>query len=707
MPDGTDYTWKETPDTSTAGDKPATIIVTYPDGSKEEVPITVHVKDDTPTTPSDADKYDPKGQDITVDKGETPKAEDGISNKGDLPDGTDYTWKETPDTSTAGDKPATIIVTYPDGTKEEVPITVHVKDDTPTTPSDADKYDPKGQDITVDKGETPKAEDGISNKGDLPDGTDYTWKETPDTSTAGDKDATVIVTYPDGSKEEVPITVHVKDDTPTTPSDADKYDPKGQDITVDKGETPKAEDGISNKGDLPDGTDYTWKETPDTSTPGDKDATVIVTYPDGSKDEVPVTIHVKDDTPTTPSDADKYDPKGQDITVDKGETPKAEDGISNKGDLPDGTDYTWKETPDTSTPGDKDATVIVTYPDGSKDEVPVTIHVKDNTPTKTTDADKYDPKGQDVTVDKGETPKAEDGISNKGDLPDGTDYTWKETPDTSAPGDKDATVIVTYPDGSKDEVPVTIHVKDNTPTKTTDADKYDPKGQDVTVDKGETPKAEDGISNKGDLPDGTDYTWKETPDTSTPGDKDATIIVTYPDGSKDEVPVTIHVKDDTKNNGGETTKNPEPKGQDVDTKPGKLPNPGDAISNKGDMPDGTDYTWVKKPDVSKPGKSTGVVEVTYPDGTKRRVTVTVNVLAEPENNNSGKGKGNGNGSGNMGAGYSNSNGSGNATAGVNADRDTLPQTGEGDKSAMSVAGILMAGAAFILGLAGDRKRKRR
>ncbi|WP_369947577.1 Rib/alpha-like domain-containing protein, partial [Lactobacillus taiwanensis] len=30
-----------------------------------------------------------------------------MKNKSDLPDGTKYTWKDTPDVTTAGDKPAT------------------------------------------------------------------------------------------------------------------------------------------------------------------------------------------------------------------------------------------------------------------------------------------------------------------------------------------------------------------------------------------------------------------------------------------------------------------------------------------------------------------------------------------------------------------------------------------------------------------------
>ncbi|QIA88149.1 Rib/alpha-like domain-containing protein [Lactobacillus johnsonii] len=606
LPDGTKYTWKDTPDVTTAGDKPATVVVTYPDGSKDEVPVTVHVT--TPTTPTDADKYTPEGQDVNTKTGVVPNPAEGIKNKGDLPDGTKYTWKDTPDVTTAGDKPATVVVTYPDGSKDEVPVTVHVT--TPTTPTDADKYTPEGQDVNTKTGVVPNPAEGIKNKGDLPDGTKYTWKDTPDVTTAGDKPATVVVTYPDGSKDEVPVTVHVT--TPTTPTDADKYTPEGQDVNTKTGVVPNPAEGIKNKGDLPDGTKYTWKDTPDVTTAGDKPATVVVTYPDGSKDEVPVTVHVTN--PATPTDADKYTPKGQDVDTKTGVVPNPAEGIKNKGDLPDGTKYTWKDTPDVTTAGDKPATIVVIYPDGSKDEVPVTIHVTN----PTTDADKYTPEGQDVNTKTGVVPDPAEGIKNKGDLPDGTKYTWKDTPDVTTAGDKPATVVVTYPDGSKDEVPVTIHVTN--PATPTDADKYTPEGQDVNTKTGVVPNPAEGIKNKGDLPDGTKYTWKDTPDVTTAGESTGVIVVTYPDGSKDEVPVTIHVTNPaTPTDADKYT----PEGQDVNTKTGVVPNPAEGIKNKSDLPDGTKYTWEKTPDVTKPGESTGVIVVTYPDGSKDEVTVKV------------------------------------------------------------------------------------
>ena len=401
----------------------------------------------------------------------------------------------------------------------------------------------------------------------------------------------------------------------------------------------------------------------------------------------------------------QYTPEGQDVNTKTGVVPNPAEGIKNKSDLPDGTKYTWKDTPDVTTAGDKPATVVVTYPDGSKDEVPVTIHVTN----PATDADKYTPEGQDVNTKTGVVPNPAEGIKNKSDLPDGTKYTWKDTPDVTTAGDKPATVVVSYPDGSKDEVPVTIHVTN----PATDADKYAPEGQDVNTKTGELPNPADGIKNKADLPDGTKYIWTNpdqvAQDVKTPGSHTETITVTYPDGSKDTVTVTVNV--------------PAPEGQNITTDQGKLPNPADAIKNKDQMPDGTTYTWKQKPDVSTLGDHIGVVEVHFPDGTTYEVTVDVHVDAVNPDNGGNMNSGNGsidhqNGTeinnGNMtnannGSVIENITGQTQNSATNSTSQQpakTLPQTGNDSSKFSALAGLSLAAFASLFGFAGhDKKRK--
>ncbi|NQP34090.1 LPXTG cell wall anchor domain-containing protein [Streptococcus suis] len=571
LPDGVTYdptTGEITGTPTTPGTSTVTVTVRDKDGNPVKDssgnPVEETFTFTVTETPTDADKNTPEGKDQTVGVGETPKAEDSISNLPELPEGTEVEFKDPIDTTTPGEKDGTVVVTYPDGSTDEVQVKVIVKEN----PTDADKNTPEGKDQTVGVGETPKAEDSISNLPELPEGTEVEFKDPIDTTTPGEKDGTVVVTYPDGSTDEVQVKVIVKEN----PTDADKNTPEGKDQTVGVGETPKAEDSISNLPELPEGTEVEFKDPIDTTTPGEKDGTVVVTYPDGSKDEVPVkvTVYVQKNGPGTATPelptlkiSELFTPESKDQEVTVGNTPNAEDSITNFPDLPAGTTVDFKDPIDTTTPGEKDATIIVTYPDGSTDEVPVkvTVYIQKNGPGTATPelptlkiSELFTPESKDQTVNVGDTPNAEDSITNFPDLPAGTTVDFKDPIDTTTPGEKDATVIVTYPDGSTDEVPVkvTVYIQKNGPGTATPelptlkiSELFTPESKDQTVNVGDTPNAEDSITNFPDLPAGTTVDFKDPIDTTTPGEKDATVIVTYPDGSTDEVPVKVMVKDPT------------------------------------------------------------------------------------------------------------------------------------------------------------------
>ena len=419
-----------------------------------------------------------------------------------------------------------------------------------------------------------------------------------------------------------------------------------------------------------------YTPTPDTVsaetvTPETKDVSVIISYS-------------RNDIPETPTDADKYTPEGQDVHTTPGVVPPAEKGIKNKDDMPDGTKYTWEKTPDVTKPGKTTGTIIVTYPDGSQDKVDVHV-VVDKTPS---DADKYTPEGQDVHTTPGVVPPAEKGIKNKDDMPKGTKYTWEKTPDVTKPGKTTGTVIVTYPDGSKDKVDVPVII-DN-PTTPTDADKYTPEGQDVHTTPGVVPPAEKGIKNKDDMPDGTKYTWEKTPDVTKPGKTTGTVIVTYPDGSKDKVNVTVII--------GTNHVTPEP--QPIHTTPGVVPNPSEGIKNKNDMPEGTKYTWKEVPNVSTIGEHTGVVTVTYPDGSSVDVTVKVYVDATGTSDNNG---------GKTTETNSETNTAKAATVNENhhAEKNTLPQTGAKSENTAGILGLAIAAVGSLFGLGVDRKKRQK
>ncbi|WP_000273831.1 Rib/alpha-like domain-containing protein, partial [Streptococcus mitis] len=219
-------------------------------------------------------------------------------------------------------------------------------------------------------------------------------------SVAKDNAGNLVVTYTDDSTDTKPLSEFVT----KKPTDADKNTPTAKPQTVKVGDKPKAEDSIGNVKDLPKGTKVAFKDPVDTATPGEKDATVVVTYPDGSKEEVPVKVTVKD--PSSPEDPTTKDTDGDGLTdkeeAEKGTDPtKADtdgDGVTDKEEVEKGTDPKDPNSKPESKP--EDPTTKDTDGDGLTDKEEA---------EKGTDPTKADTDGDGVTdkeeVEKGTDPK--------------------------------------------------------------------------------------------------------------------------------------------------------------------------------------------------------------------------------------------------------------------------------------------------------------
>ncbi|MGT2735519.1 Rib/alpha-like domain-containing protein, partial [Streptococcus oralis] len=348
-----------------------------------------------------------------------------------------------------------------------------------------------------------------------------TWK--PGTQTIRARlvyDGTNWDSYPAGSLfEDVTLTINVR------PGNVG-YTATGRDLTTKVGVVPQASTGISNASSLPTGTTYEWLTQPDVSKIGKGVYGIRVTYADKTFTDVYITLTVK-------GEAENFSPEGRDLTTTVGTLPDPANGISNLNSLPADADITWLRKPDVSNPGVVYGVIRVTYSDTSYDDLRVKVNVVDNRK----DNEKYAPTGKNLTTNLNVTPEAKSGIANPQDMPTGTTYTWAKTPDVATPGQKDGTIRVTYPDKSFDDVPVKVNVIDNRK----DNEKYAPTGKNLTTNLNVTPEAKSGIANPQDMPAGTTYTWAKTPDVATPGQKDGTIRVTYPDKSFDDVPVKVNV----------------------------------------------------------------------------------------------------------------------------------------------------------------------
>ena len=276
---------------------------------------------------------------------------------------------------------------------------------------------------------------------------------------------------------------------------------------------------------------------------------VVVTYKDGSKDKKPLSEFVT----KKPTDADKNEPTAKTQTVNKGTTPKAEDSIGNVKDLPKGTTVAFKAPVDTTTPGEKDATVVVTYPDGSTEEVPVKVTVKDPSSTPDTEAPAKPNAGNDVVK-----PADKTVVANPEKLTDAEKKAIEDKVKAVNPGstvvvDDKGNATVTTPEGKTAVIPATDLTK-------SEADEAKPNaGNDVN-----TPAAKTVVANPDKLTDAEKKAIEDKVKAVNPGatvvvDDKGNATVTTPEGKTAVIPATDLVKtqdDITKENAGNDVNTP-------------------------------------------------------------------------------------------------------------------------------------------------------
>ena len=678
------------------GDKvTGTITVTYPDGTIDEAPVSVIVVN------LDKDYYTLKYPDGKGEPGARVEIPVSEANGKTIPEGTTYTsltpgeitvdnqGKVTvtiPADKNPGDKvTGKVLVRYPDGSEAEVPVSVTV------IILDKNNYTPKYDEGRGKPGATVEIPLSEANGKTIPARTTYksltpegillyssgrVIVTIPEEKKPGDEvTGKVLVRYPDGSEEEVPVRVIVIN------PDKDDYTPKYDEGRGKPGASVEIPVSEVNGKKIPARTTYTsgtpgiitvdkttGKVTvriPTEKNPGDiVTGNITVTYPDNSTDNVEVSVTVLN------RDKDDYTPKYDDGRGKPGASVEIPVSEANGKTIPANSTYVSDQPgvikvdakgkvtvtiPREKNPGDKiTGKVTVTYPDGSKEDVPVSVTVLNR------DKDDYTPKyeGRGKPRARVEIPVSEE---NGKIIPAGTTYTsltpevvtvddqGKVTvtiPANKKPGEEiTGKVLVRYPDESSEEAPVIVTVVDR------DKGDYTPKYDDGTGKPGarvEIPLKEE---NKKDIPAGTIFT-SLTPEEITvddqgkvtvtiPSDKNTgdkvtgKVFVRYPDNSVEEVPVSVTVLNRDKDIYT-------PQYNDGSGKPGASVDISVTEANGKTIPAGTTYTsltpgeitvdnqgkvTVAIPSDKNPGDIvTGRIFVLYPDKSAEEVPVSVTVV---------------------------------------------------------------------------------
>ncbi|HEL2438088.1 TPA: GA module-containing protein, partial [Streptococcus suis] len=652
------------------------VTVTYPDGTTETVDVPVVQKDSTKHTPVLTEANSPVLTDTPAKANEPVQETDKAAiaakvDKTTLPPGTET---KVPDDSVVelenGKPVVPVLVSYPDGTSEIIKVPVDQKDDLTYNPEAPNKDNAvaitspqtQGTEITdpTDKAAildsvTVPAVDG----GQVPQVT----KEIASPVTEGPDGpyVTVKVSYPDGTSETVNVPVNQKDNethNPTVPEKAVQVDaPAVQDGTLSEDDKKAIKDTVV----IPEGSGG-QASLPADAKVIDRNGTpvvpVTVTYPDNTTDTVYVPVVQKDSVKHTPSLTDADQPVLTD-TPAKAETPVQDTdkaAIAAKVDLSKLPENTTAKVPDgakVELDGDKPVVpVLVSYPDGTSEIIKVPVDQKDSetyTPTAPAAEAPVAITGSDApdapiaeadkpailnsvtvpAVDGGQAPKVTKEITSPVKVVDGKAF---------------VEVTVTYPDKTSEVIPVPVNQKDNeanTPTVTAPekpAPISVPVAENTPVETDADKKLITDKVNVAGLPNPPQSVKVAEPAKvvlDQAGNPVVNVEVTYPDGTKDIVPVPVKQADNQTNT--PSLKEPE-LGKPAEALVAIDPTPGAAITNQADkdavvakvdlnkLPAGTTAAVADGAVVANDpltNKPVVPVTVTYPDGTSEIINVPV------------------------------------------------------------------------------------
>ncbi|WP_304653021.1 Rib/alpha-like domain-containing protein [uncultured Ligilactobacillus sp.] len=538
--------------------------VTYPDGSKDFVYVTVNVANDAATT------YTATGGELTKDYGQAPSAEEILGKvttdyPNTMPTQPTMAIKEgttLPDGTTAGDFDVPVVVTYPDGSTDETTVKVTIK-----TPI-ADDYDVTGGQLDKELGSpTTEAEvigkvifteTGKTDPIATPAGATVTVDDPttlPDGMTAGVYDVPVTVTYPDGTTDKATVKVVVGNVIPIT--DPTQPTPEGYvRLTFDQGANGTFAADAVKMFDVKVGTAMTEVPLP-TVTP----ATDYLHTGWSPELEDTVTQAANYVAQYKLKDNVQYKVTGGTINKGFGEPTTAPEVIGAvttdyPTDQPNQPVITVDDPatlPDGNQAGEFEVPVTVTYPDGTTATTTVKVVVLDKVIDRTNDPSAPTPEGYvRVTFDAGADGKFAADTSYIFDVKEGTPLSEVTLPTVVA---NDGFVQKDGAEAWSPALPATFTANATYVAQyrvaTSDADKYEPNYTPIEKPAGQ-PTTEDDVIKAVTVPDyPTDGEQPKItvdpgamlPDGNTPGVYEIPVTVTYPDGSTDQGKVVVTVLD--------------------------------------------------------------------------------------------------------------------------------------------------------------------